>query len=88
MRDMKFVLLYKGNVLSVQGCTRFLIGFVWFLNNLSLTLRRLLIVLFFYQTNSLRHSLQKLTLIIDTYEGYEFCVIVQGYYINCTWEMC
>ena len=65
MRNMKFVSLYKGNVLSVQGCTRFLIGFVWFLNNLSLTLRRLLIVLFFYQTNSLRHSLQKLTLIIQ-----------------------
>ena len=75
---MKFVSLYKGitltvqryytnctkeNVLSVQGCTRFLIGFIWFLNNLNLTLRGLFIVLFFffYQTMSLRHSLQKLT---------------------------
>ena len=49
---MKFVSLYKGITLTVQGkyakCTRLLIGFVWFLNNLNLTLRRILIVLFFF----------------------------------------
>ena len=64
---MKFVSLYKGITLIVQGkcakCTRLLIGFIQFLNNLNLTLRQLLIVFFFffYQTMSLRHSLQKFT---------------------------
>ena len=50
---MKFVLLYKCITLTVQGkcvkCTRvykLLISFVRFLNNLSLTLRRLLIFFF------------------------------------------
>ena len=54
---MKFVSLYngitltvQGNVLRVQGCIRLLIGFVQFLNNLNLTLRRLLIVFFFFFT--------------------------------------
>ena len=48
---MKFVSLYKGITLAVQRkgdkCTRLLIGFVQFLNNLNLTLRWLLIVFFF-----------------------------------------
>ena len=60
---MKFVSLYKGIILTVQGkcvkCTKLLIGFVQFLNNLSLTLRLLLI--YIYQTMSLKPSLQKLT---------------------------
>ena len=49
---MTFVSLYKGIIVTVQEkstkCTRLLIGFVRFVNNLNLTLGRLLIVFFFF----------------------------------------
>ena len=35
---LRRLLVPKGNVSSVLGCTRLLIGFIQFLNNLSLTL--------------------------------------------------
>ena len=68
MRNMKFVSLYKGITLTVQGkcvkciCTRLLIGFVQFLNNFEFDIKIIdSSFFFFYQTMSLRHSLQKLT---------------------------
>ena len=70
MRNMKFVSLYKGITLTVQGkcakCTRVykaLNRFCTIFKQLEFDVKMIIdsFFFFFYQTMSLRHSLQKLT---------------------------